>query len=160
MGGHATCAVQRAADDSLELLHGALAVVVDERVVELGRELQLPLGDVEPLVDLTLALGRPRAQPALALLAAGGGDEDRDRGRDPVANGERATRLDLEHRRTSLARNPLELGPERSRPIPLAPWQLDPLEEAPLFEPLVELRVGQEPVIPAVLLGGSLRPGR
>src|SRR6476620_4152649 len=138
MGGHATCTVQRAADDPLELLHGTLAIVVDERVVELRRELELPLGDVEPLVDLALALGRPRAQPPLALLAAGGGDEDRDRSRDPVANGERAARLDLEHRRTSLACDPLELGPERSRAIPLAPWQLDPLEETPLFEPLVE----------------------
>ena len=66
MGGHATCAVQGAADDPLELLHGALAIVVDERVVELRRELQLALRNVEPLVDLALALGRPRAQAALA----------------------------------------------------------------------------------------------
>ena len=56
MGGHATCTVQRAADDPLELLHGPLAIVVDERVVELRRELELALEHLDPEI-LLLASG-------------------------------------------------------------------------------------------------------
>src|SRR5262252_8082536 len=71
MGGHGTCAVQGLADDSLELGHGPLAVVVDDGVVELRRERELALGDVEPLVDLALALRRPQAEPPLAIPSTG-----------------------------------------------------------------------------------------
>ena len=52
MGGHGTCAVHCPADDVLELRDRALAVVVHDRVVELGRERELALRDVEPRHDL------------------------------------------------------------------------------------------------------------
>src|SRR5215208_2307267 len=160
MGGHGTCAVHRPADDLLELRHRPLAVVVDDRVVKLGREGRLLLRDVEPLVDLALALGRPQAQAALPLLAARRGDEDRDRRGDAVANRECAAGLDLEHRRLPLSRDALELGPERPRAVALTPGELDPLEEVALLQPAVELLVREEPVVAAVLLAGPHRPRR
>src|SRR3954465_5564548 len=126
MGSHATCAVQRAADDALELSHGALPVVVPERGVELRRERQLLLGDIEPLVDLSLALGRAGTEPALPLLAVRRPDEDRHRRRHPARYGERAVRLDLEHGRVARGGDPIELRPERARAVALAPGQLDP----------------------------------
>src|ERR1044072_539842 len=93
MRGHGTCTVQGPTDDVLELRDGPLAVVVDDRVVELRRERELALGEVEPLVDLALALGRPQPEPPLALLAAGCGDEDRHRRGDAIANRQGAIRL-------------------------------------------------------------------
>src|SRR5919198_6767657 len=98
MGGHGTCAVQGFADDLLELRDGPLAIVVDDRVVELRRERELALRDVEPLVDLAFALRRPQPEPPLALLAARRGDEDRDRRRNAVADRQRAAGLDLQYR--------------------------------------------------------------
>src|SRR5262245_3512420 len=160
MGGHGTCAVQGTADDSLELGDGPLAVVVDDGVVELRRERELALGDVEPLVDLALALRCPQAEPALALLPARGGDEDRDRRRDTVANRQRAAGLDLEHGRATVGDDAIELRPERARAATLPPRQLDPLQEVALLQLPVELLVAQEPVVPAVLLAGALRTGR
>src|SRR5262245_21833763 len=160
MGGHGTCAVQGTADDSLELGHGPLAVVVDDGVVELRRERELALGDVEPLVDLALALRRPQAEPPLALLPARGGDEDRDRRRNAVANRERPAGLDLKHGRAAVGDDAIELRPERSRAAARPPRQLDPLQEVALLELPVELVVAQEPVVAAVLLARAHRAGR
>src|SRR6187431_1193731 len=95
MGWHGTCAVHRPADYLLKIADRPLAVVVHDRVVELGGQGRLLLGDVEALVDLAVALGRAPAQPALPLLAARCLDEDRDRGRHAVAHDERAVGLDL-----------------------------------------------------------------
>src|SRR2546426_526062 len=91
-GGNGTCTFQIAADDFLELGESALQVVVDDPVVERGLELELLLRDVEALLDLALALGRPCAQPLLELLPARRRDEDRHRARDAVADRERALR--------------------------------------------------------------------
>src|SRR6476469_5390042 len=66
MAGHGTCTVECAADNLLQLAHGPLPVVVHDGVVELRRELELLLSDVEPLVDLALALGRARPLPPRA----------------------------------------------------------------------------------------------
>src|SRR5512132_3565209 len=115
MGGHGTCAVQGCADDSLELGDRPLAVVVDDGVIELRRERELALGDVESLVDFALAFRCPQPEPPLALFPARGGDEDRDRRRDAVANRERAAGLDLQDRRATLGDDAIELRPERPR---------------------------------------------
>src|SRR5919204_3026130 len=151
-GGHATCAREGAADDALELVQRPVEVVVDDRVLELRLERELLLRDLEPLVDLALALGRPRPEPFLELFPARGGHEDRHRSWHAVAHGQRAAGLDLEHRRVAVGRDAVELGPERSRAVALTPGKRDPLEEAALLQLPVELPVAQEPVVAAVLL--------
>src|SRR5262245_11688287 len=157
MGGHGTCAVQGLADDLLELGDRPLAVVVHDRVVELRRERELALGDVEPLVDFALALRCAQPEAPLALLAAGRGHEDRDGGRYAIPDRQRTIRLDLEHRRAPLDSDALELLPERSRAVTLAPRQLHPLQEATLLQLPGEVLVAQEPVVATVLLARSHR---
>src|SRR5437763_7384995 len=94
-GRNTTCGPQLGADDSLELVQCALEVVVDDRVLELGLERELPLGDLQPFVDLTLALRGPVAEPALEFLSARRGHKDDNAVGNPVTNRERPTRLDL-----------------------------------------------------------------
>src|SRR5437773_363024 len=60
-GRNATCAPELSADDSLELVEGALEIVVDDLVMELRLERELALRDVEALVDLAL-----RDEPVVA----------------------------------------------------------------------------------------------
>src|ERR1041385_3423284 len=116
MGRHATCAVQLAANDFLELGEGALEVVVDDPVVEDGFQLELALCNGEPFFDLALALGRPRAEALLELLLAGSGDEDRHCAGDPLLDREGARRLDLEKRRAASGPDPLDLRQESPSP--------------------------------------------
>src|SRR5215218_3400684 len=134
MGGHGTCAVQGLADDLLELGNGPLAVVVDDAVVELRRERELTLRDVEPLVDLALALGGAQAKTEKSFFTVRRGHEDRHGGGDAVAYRQRAAGLDLEHGRAAFRDDPVELGPRRSGAVALAPRQLHPLQEVPLLE--------------------------
>src|SRR5438552_3696837 len=152
MGAYGTCALQFAADDFLELVQSPLEIVVHDLVVELPFVLKLPLGDLEPLVDLPLALGRAGPEPLLELVAARRRDEDRHRAGDPVAHGERAAGLDLEQRRMAAAGDPLQLRPEGSRAVAFAPRKRHVLEEPVLGEAFVELIVRQEPVVAPVLL--------
>src|SRR6266536_3615125 len=138
-GRNATCGSELAADDSLELVQSPVEIVVDDRVVELRLQRELALGDVEPLVDLALALGRPGAEPPLELFLARSGHEDDDARGNAVADLERATRLDLEQRRAAASGDPVELRPERAGAVSLAPGELDVLEEAALGEAPVEI---------------------
>src|SRR5262245_5354059 len=128
-GGHATCRCERAAHNSLQLLQRTVDLVVDDRVTELRPERELARCDVEPLVDLALALGGTRAEPLLERLAAGSGHEDGHRGRHSVAHCQRPACLDLQEGRVAVGGYAVELGPERPRPVAVAPGKLDPLQE-------------------------------
>src|SRR2546423_8922842 len=98
MCAYGTCALQFTADDFLELVQSPLEIVVHDLVVELPFVLKLPLGDLESLVDLPLALGRAGPEPLLELVAARRRDEDRHRAGDPLAHGEHAHGPDLQPR--------------------------------------------------------------
>src|SRR5205814_270966 len=113
--------------------------------------------DIEPLLDLALAFGRPSPEPLLELLLAGGSDEDRDRPGDVPFDLERAAGLDFEQRREAVAANPIEFGPQRPRPVALAPGQGDAFEEAVLCKPPVEFFFGDEPIVASVFFA---RPAR
>src|SRR6266516_5555287 len=103
MGANRTCALQLPADDFLERVQRPAEIVVHDLVVELRLELQLPVGDLEPLVDLPFAFGGAGPQPLLQLVAARRRDEDRHRAGNPVADYERAAGLDLEQRPAAAA---------------------------------------------------------
>src|SRR2546430_898307 len=142
-------------DDSLELPDRAFQIVVDDGVGELTGELALLESLGQPLLDLALALGSSRPQAFFELLAVRGGDEDRHASGYPVANGQCSTRLELEQDRSSRAGDPLELRPERSRSLVLAPGPFDPLQELVGRSSALEFIGGDEVVLAAILLSGT-----
>src|SRR4051794_29114486 len=71
-------------DELLQLVRGAIDVVVDDHVVELAGLLLLLARKLEALVDLPRALRRPLAQPALELVERRRIDEHRQRAVDRV----------------------------------------------------------------------------
>src|SRR5881227_321996 len=89
-----TCGRELPPHDPLELVESTVEVVVDDLVAELRLEGELPLGDTQALLDLTLALRRPRAKPLLELLLVRRRDEDRHRVGNAVADGEGSPGLD------------------------------------------------------------------
>src|SRR5262249_34447936 len=126
-------------DDALELGNCAFEVVVDDRIGELAGELALFKRLGGALRNLGLALSASPTQAPLELLAVGGGDEDRDAARHPVADGQCAAGLELQEHRMALLRDPLDLGPQRAGALALSPWPLDPLEELIDREQALEL---------------------
>src|SRR5512133_2911425 len=160
MRGHGTGRPQLCADDSLQLVQRAAEIVVHDLVLELRFEGELALGDVQPLLDLAFALGRAYAEPALELLGARSGDEDRHGRRNAVPHPHCPAGLDLEQRRVLFRGDSVELGPERSGPVALPPGQLDPLEELAGLEPAAEILLAQEVVVAGILLVGAAWPRR
>src|SRR5919106_5355957 len=145
------------AHDRLELRDRPLEVVVHERVTELGGGAALPPRELEPFLDLARALGCAGAQPPLQLLPARRGDEDRDRSRHTVADGERATGLELEQRHPAVRLDAVDLRPQCPRA--LAPRELHVLEQLAGLEPSREFFLGEEPVVLAVDLARTALPG-
>ena len=124
-------------------------------MVEVVLLLELAAGGLDPAADLARALGRPLAQPALELRH-GGRHEDRHGAVDAALDPERPLGLELEEGRLAGCPEPVDLGEERSVPVPHV---VDPFEELPRLDPAVELVAGQEVVMHAVFLAGSLRAG-
>src|SRR2546421_10981665 len=89
-------AAESSADDSPQLVGGAIDVVVDDHVRELRLCLELALGGSEPRLDLLRVIGPPGQEPLAERLAARRRDEHRDGLGEGLANLARALDLDLE----------------------------------------------------------------
>src|SRR5205085_12231683 len=100
-------------------------------------------------------LGAASSQAPLLLLRTRSGDEDRHASGNAVADRQRPGRLELEEWRASRSCDPVELGPQRSRAVALAPREVDVLEELALAEAPVELLPRDEPIVAAVDLAGA-----
>src|SRR5207253_9021399 len=111
---------------------------------------ELFLRPFQPFLDLAAALRRARAEPALELLEARRPDEDGDAGRGPLPGDEGALGLQIEERRLAGALNPLDLRPERADP--LAPFEVDVLEELGRIDHPLELGLRDEVVLTSLLL--------
>ena len=132
---------------SLELVDGPLELVVHDRVVEIAGLFQLPAGDLEALLDHSARLGGAGSQAPFELFEGGNRDEDGHCAGLCVADRPRSFRLQLEHAALARGEDARDLGTKRAVP---AGDVDDVLEELVLFDPLEELLLAEEVVLPAV----------
>jgi hypothetical protein len=133
-----------------------LDLVVLDHVVEEVLLLQLVARELEPLLDLALALGGTLAQPPLVLFEARRPDEDRDRSGDALRDCQCAFGLEIEQRDAACVEDPVDLRAQRAIAVARV---LDVLEEGALRGPALELLLAQEVVVDAVGLPLPAPPG-
>ncbi len=123
---------------------------VDQRDVELVLGGQLLARGPQPALPLLLRLGPPAHEPAHQLLPGRRLEEDEQRVGHALPHLSGPLEVDLQQRQPPGGERLLD-GPAR-RAVAGGPVHHRPLEQVALGDHQVELRVGEEPVVPAVHL--------
>src|SRR5918993_204986 len=133
-----------------QLLGRSVNFVVDDGDVELALRGQLGPRGLEPALPLGLALGAASDEPADELVPGRRLEEDEQRLRHRLADLPGALEVDLQHRRVAGGQRELDGGARCAVASRLVHHR--PLEQVALLDHGVELLVGDEPVVDAVLL--------
>src|SRR6478672_8654261 len=140
-----------------QLLGCSVNFVVHDGHVELALGGQLGPRGLEPALALGLALGATADEAAYELVPRRRLEEDEQRVGHRLAHLAGALEVDLEHRR--VARGQREVDRAAGRAVAGGLVDHRPLEQVALLDHRVELLVGDEPVVDAVLLARPRRAG-
>src|SRR6478752_7456237 len=147
------CGWSRSNHQGYQLVGSGVNFVVDDGDVELALGGQLGPRGLEAALPLGLGLGAAADETAYELLPRRRLEEDEQRLGHRLAHLPGALQVDLQHRRLAGRQGEVD-GPARGA---VAGGLVDhgPLEQVALLDHGVELLVGDEPVVDAVLLAGT-----